>query len=305
MCIVTLQIHEGEAIFFDTSKFSIMSVESTSLNDFFESDPSCSELFRGLHAAPYLFREVMKKHNIVLLVFLKSLEMPDSYLCVVNTHLYYHPKGDDIRLVQTAIVFNFLKSKMDQFIRKTGQHTKVATVICGDLNSCPCIAAYDFIISGSVKRTHPDWMTYKLSEIPKCACDQKLLRGDSFSAESDSEEEEDGEETSDKETDTLGTMPILRSSGKLNRRPSTVDNFTGLDLKHEFHFKNATGTKHYTNYTLGYCGVLDYVFYDSKLLALERVVSLPSHSEVTEFVALPSVYFPSDHLALVVDLKWR
>ena len=306
--LVRLQIKEGEAIFYDTSKFSLMSVESTSLNDFFEHDPSCSELYHSLQIAPYFLRAVLKKHNIVLTVFLRSLDMPDTYLCVVNTHLYYHPMGDHIRLLQVATALKFLQTKVDKFHQIVGQHAKVATVICGDFNSCPCIAAYDFVLSGSVSQSHPDWMVYKLSEVPKCACNKRPLKGEDESSSSSSESDKEDDESQNSDRDVLGPLPALQPSEILRipkRRLSTVDEFRGLDLKHDFHFQNATGTNHYTNYTLGYYGVLDYIFFDSDLLAVERVVPLPSHSEVTEFVALPSVYFPSDHLALVVDLKWQ
>lgn len=286
------QIHEGAAIFFDTSKFSLVSTESTSLNEFFDSDPSCSALCKGLKDAPYFFREVKKKHNVVLSVFLRCLEMPDHYLLVATTHLYYHPKGDHVRLAQVAITLNFLKSKLEKYLHSVGSYVKVATILCGDFNSCPCIAAYEYIVKGHISRHHHDWMVYKLSEVPHCNCDNKhsLMKNESSSDESEDDQE------------TASNDPI---DARYKRRPSTVDNFKGLDLKHNFHFQNAYGSNHYTNFTTGYSGVLDYIFIDSDWLSVTRAVPFPSHEEVTEFVALPSVYFPSDHLALVSDLRWK
>lgn len=32
---------------------------------------------------------------------------------------------------------------------------------------------------------------------------------------------------------------------------------------------------------------------------------MPTHEEVTEHIALPSVTFPSDHIALVADLEYK
>ena len=37
---------------------------------------------------------------------------------------------------------------------------------------------------------------------------------------------------------------------------------------------------------------------------VEQVIPLPSHQEVTTYVALPSVSHPSDHIALICDLRW-
>ena len=40
-------------------------------------------------------------------------------------------------------------------------------------------------------------------------------------------------------------------------------------------------------------------------LEVEQVVPLPSEEELRANTALPSIVFPSDHLALVCDLKWK
>ena len=268
-----------------------MSNESASLSEFFQNDPSCSRLCSGLKDAPYFFREVIRKHNIVLAVFLRHLEMPDYYLLVATTHLYYHPKGDHVRLLQVAIVLSFLKSKLDNFLRSVGSHAKVATMLCGDFNSCPCIAAYEYVVKGRVSKHHRDWMVYKLNEVPHCNCESKQPLMQETSSSSDESEEE--------EESTVPPQTLYK------RRPSTVDDFKGLDLSHSFNFQNAYGSSHYTNFTGGYSGLLDYIFIDPDHLSVSRTVPFPSHEEVTEFVALPSVYFPSDHLALIADLKWK
>lgn len=265
-----------------------MSTESASLSEFFENDPSSSELYEGLKDAPYFFREVKKKHNVILLVFLRNIDIPDHYLMVATTHLYYHPKGDHVRLTQVAIGLNFLRSKLENFMHSVESDAKVATILCGDFNSCPCIAAYEYLVKGHVSQHHRDWMVYKQSKVPPCSCNRKQLLKHEGSSDSESEDEQESPD------DKL-----------YRRRPSTVDDFKGLDLEHQFHFQNAYGSSHYTNFTRGYSGVLDYIFLDSDHLSVSRVVPFPSHEEVTEFEALPSVYFPSDHLALVSDLRWK
>lgn len=61
----------------------------------------------------------------------------------------------------------------------------------------------------------------------------------------------------------------------------------------------------YTNYTPNFHDMLDYIFVDSKNLAVKQVVPMPTHEEVTLHTALPSVVFPSDHIALICDLTWN
>lgn len=308
-CLV-LQIQEGEAIFYEMSKFSLVSAESSSLSAFFQNDPSCADLYKGLMLSPFFFQEVMKKHNVILSAFLKSKEMPDHYLLVANTHLYYHPKGDHVRLMQIAIAMNFLKMKLEAYRQTVSKAAKIATVICGDFNSCPCIGAYEYVLSGKIASQHPDWMVYKLTEVPKCNCEMKRQKMKDDYSSSDSESENDADGVADPGEDQVGALPASKDPMPSfvripKRRLSTVDDFKGLDLEHQFHFENACGTKHFTNYTLGYSGILDYIFIDSDHLSVERTIPLPSHREVTEFVALPSVYFPSDHLSLVADIQWK
>ena len=232
----------------------------------------------------------------MLSAFLRCLGQPNHFICVVNTHLYFHPMADHIRLLQVVIGLRFLRASLCQFREAVGQDAKVAVVFVGDFNSCPCIAAYSYMTSGEVSRSHPDWMVYRMTEIPKCNCSDKR-------PQLSTEDEEEEAATSISETGSVWvTSEDLEQAKSSN---VTESEFSGLDLKHEFHFQNACGTEQYTNYTAGYCGVLDYIFFDSDHLELERVVHQPSHEEVTEFVALPSIYFPSDHLAIVADLKWQ
>ncbi len=297
-----MQIHEGEAIFYETSKFSLIGTDSAPLSLFLQTHPSCIELHKGLLAAPYFFAQVAKKHNIVMSVLLKSKDLPNHYLLLATTHLYYHPRGDHVRLVQVAIMMKFLQSKLEAYRQELGQEATIATMICGDFNSCPCIAAYKYVVSGSVADAHPDWTVYKLTDLPKCECDTKLRMQTGDGYDSDFETLTTSRTTGDTHQPTTSVTNEQPHSSNL---PSTIDDFKGINLEHPFHFHNVCGTKQVTNFTLGYRGILDYIFADSDHLSVERTIPFPTHSELSEFVALPSVYFPSDHLSLVADLKWN
>ena len=235
----------------------------------------------------------MSKHTILLIAFLRCLEKPDHYLCIANTHLYFHPLADHIRLIQVEISLRVIKSCVDKFRQTVAQQSTIATVFGGDFNTCPCVAAYSYMVTGSVGKQHPDWMVYRMTEVPRCNCHTKPFV---LSLEDD-QELEDGHSSNSSDEETVWP--------RKTRQAPEPDQFQGLDLHHDFHFQNATGITQYTNYTAGYQGVLDYIFIDSDLLEVERVVPAPSHEDVTEFVALPSIHFPSDHLAIVTDLKWK
>lgn len=59
----------------------------------------------------------------------------------------------------------------------------------------------------------------------------------------------------------------------------------------------------YTNYTVGFNGILDYVFYETGAFELEKVIPIPTLEKVKENIAMPSKVIPSDHCALVFELK--
>ncbi|KAK8737192.1 hypothetical protein OTU49_004376 [Cherax quadricarinatus] len=79
----------------------------------------------------------------------------------------------------------------------------------------------------------------------------------------------------------------------------------GVSLSHNLELDSACGCPPYTNYTTGFYGCLDYIFYQTDKFTIKQVIPMPSHEEVTQHVALPSITFPSDHIPLIADLTFR
>lgn len=79
----------------------------------------------------------------------------------------------------------------------------------------------------------------------------------------------------------------------------------GVSLSHSLLLASAYGKPEFTNFTEGFAGCLDYIFYQHDQLDVAQVVPLPSTEELQQHVALPSVVFPSDHVALVADMSWK
>ncbi|XP_023221224.1 2',5'-phosphodiesterase 12-like [Centruroides sculpturatus] len=79
----------------------------------------------------------------------------------------------------------------------------------------------------------------------------------------------------------------------------------GLSVSHGLKLASACGYPEYTNFTTGFKGCLDYIFYDTNNLEVEECIPFPTDEQVKQYTALPNVVFPSDHLALVSTLKWK
>ena len=78
-----------------------------------------------------------------------------------------------------------------------------------------------------------------------------------------------------------------------------------LEINHEFNLGSACGTPKYTNYTTGFADCLDYIFYDRETFDVSQVIPFPSEQELKLHTAIPNVVFPSDHIAIIADLKYK
>lgn len=74
-------------------------------------------------------------------------------------------------------------------------------------------------------------------------------------------------------------------------------------MTHPFHFESACGTPEYTNFTGDFKACLDYIFYEKENIKTLSFVPFPDESVLSQNTALPSQVFPSDHLALIADLR--
>jgi hypothetical protein len=80
------------------------------------------------------------------------------------------------------------------------------------------------------------------------------------------------------------------------------------DISHGLRLRNSADavafSEYFTNYTRGFKDILDYIFIDKDVLQVQRVLPFPTIEEISAEIALPSSNQPSDHVAVVVDLKF-
>ncbi|KAH8303927.1 hypothetical protein KR018_001349 [Drosophila ironensis] len=88
-------------------------------------------------------------------------------------------------------------------------------------------------------------------------------------------------------------------------RSNLEEAVSGVELSQPFKMDSACGTPEYTNFTTLFSGCLDYIYYQKDCFELLQSVPLPTEEEFKANTAIPSVVFPSDHVALIADLKFR
>ncbi|XP_033876929.3 2',5'-phosphodiesterase 12 [Acipenser ruthenus] len=228
--------HEGLATYFRRSKFTLLSQHDVTLSEALLSDPLHRDLLEKVSLSPAVRDQVVQRSTTLQVTVLQCVKDPSRKLCVANTHLYWHPKGGYVRLIQMAVALRHIERVLLEL------HPGATLLLLGDMNSTPSSGLYELLTRGAVSELHPDWS---------------------------------------------GAEEVC------------------LALSHSLTLSSACGEPAYTNYVGGFHGCLDYVFMDTRALAVEQVIPLPSHEEVTTHQALPSVAHPSDHIALVCDLWWK
>ncbi|EPZ32627.1 Endonuclease/exonuclease/phosphatase domain-containing protein [Rozella allomycis CSF55] len=61
----------------------------------------------------------------------------------------------------------------------------------------------------------------------------------------------------------------------------------------------------FTNFTPNFTGVLDYIWFSHKTLTVSAVLSGISEDYASKIVGFPNMHFPSDHIAIMVEFKWK
>lgn len=231
--------HEGLATYFRRTKFKLTSQHDIMLSKALTSDPIHAELLDKVSTNPNLKDKVVQRSTTLQVSVLQSLNDLSKKICVANTHLYWHPKGGNVRLIQIMVALRHLKQVISEFT------PEAPLLFSGDFNSTPSSGLFQLFNQGAIPESHPDWS----SSGPQEACP--------------------------------------------------------MEASNPFRLASAYGEPAYTNYVGGFHGCLDYIFMDPQVHQVEQVIPLPSHQEVTTYQALPSVSHPSDHIALVCDLKWK
>lgn len=261
---------EGEATFFRKSKFSLITRHDIVLKEALLNDSAQAAILDHVSPIPILLETLTKRNTVVQLSILKVLGFEKRYLCAVNTHLYYKPTYPHIRLLQSAIILNHIQKVISQFCSGDAD---------GGVN-----------VQADADHVSPQIANDGMHAYPQVAV---LFCGDFNS----------GPRTGLVELLTTGRVDSTHRDWTLCE--DKEEHCTTLSINHDWHLFSACGFPAFTNYTGGFKGTLDYIFGDKRYLEVESVVPLPSEDDLSSHLALPSVVIPSDHLALVCDVKWK
>lgn len=233
---------EGIATFYRTDRFDLIEHHGMNIGETIKQHPACQELWGKLQHNEKLIERICDLGTTLQVVILQSKEFPQKFITVANTHLYFHPDADHIRLLQIGFSSILVHDIISKF--KESPNQDVSLIFCGDFNSTPECGIFKLMTEQFVPDSFIDWNS-NLEQAVK-----------------------------------------------------------NVSLSQPVRMISACGTPEFTNYTVGFQACLDYIFVQDDKFKITKVVEIPEEEELSAHLAIPSVVFPSDHVAIIAELEF-
>jgi len=149
------QVSEGLSCFFHTSKFRMIGAVSYSLSEELPTNALLSDIWSAVKANEQLSKRILQRTTILQLVELEELAS-GRRLVMANTHLYFHPNADHIRLVQSIAGLR-LAQHLASNSKDQGNLDGAALVFCGDFNSCPGSGVFELMTLQRIDEDNEAW----------------------------------------------------------------------------------------------------------------------------------------------------
>lgn len=211
----------------------------------------------------------------------------DAPLIVSNTHLFFHPEADHIRLLQLFAIAHQLDRERSTIVSSSSdqQEQKMTTsvapfVLCGDFNTSLTNCAL-LLMNGHVPKNYRDYR--------RCL---NSFNWNAFRTKTESDT-----------TATTTTTTTMQETTRVHD-----DDFPEINLPKSFPCLETAypHTPVFTNFIVNFSATLDHILMSTnggELIWL-RQAEMPTLEQVTKDIAMPSPSFPSDHIAIVTDLRW-
>ncbi|KPI90472.1 hypothetical protein ABL78_0402 [Leptomonas seymouri] len=334
-------VKEGCAFLFRKSRYELLHADSVPLNYATLSERHVG-LAKRVGACPELKEALSAVTTIGARVVLRDVAS-NKEMVVGNTHLFFHANACHIRILQAYMLLHwlhttavaastetnpsssaFVETSQVKASRDTESSTLVAlpVVLCGDFNCTHTTGAYRLLTTGQVEAGHHSWEKGKLfwwgcsrllgydaerleellgeeTVLPQSTVARKDFKRKKTSGESASPTTESAEVA---EADAAPTPPRADDHVVAEVFRETIH---APPLHLQDAYQRTDPSMPWTNFTLTFREVIDYILFSSDSVEVLRTVPIPPESELNENFALPNKKYPSDHVALIADLSFK
>ena len=255
---------DGCAIFFKHTKFVLL---DRTLIDFVKEGIGRPDM-KGEHD---IFNRYMPKDNIAVAAFLEDRQS-GARTIIVNAHLHWDPAFADVKIIQTAVL-------MDEVSKLADKWSKMEP--CKDKQLFAHSRAEDDLPERAIQPGPSQ-------EYPNGPAVPLIVCGDYNSTPGSGVHE------------LLGTGSLAPDHSEL--KGHQYGNFTKQGMAHPFQLKSAyasIGELNFTNYTPGFVGVVDYIWYATQHFQVLELLGDIDEEYLKRVPGFPNTHFPSDHIALL------
>ncbi|TFK53627.1 hypothetical protein OE88DRAFT_1655840 [Heliocybe sulcata] len=262
---------DGCATFYNAKKFQLVEKQLIEFSSLAMQRPDFKK-------TDDMFNRVLGKDHVAV-VGLFEIKETGTRLIITNVHIVSGPQFPDVKLVQVALM-------VDEVEKIANNFAKYPPRLLGP----PADLTDDDSTSGEnqlgiqARRTGPAYTDG--TKIPTIVCgDFNSIPGS-------------------------GVYEFLSNGSIPSHHPDfmshTYGRYTSDGLRHRLGLRSAyaaAGELPMTNYTAGFQGVLDYIWYSSSNLAVNAVLGEVDRSYLEKVVGFPNAHFPSDHICIMSEFR--
>ncbi|KAG1650114.1 2',5'-phosphodiesterase 12 [Nymphon striatum] len=166
------EMHEGLACFYNQHKFKLLNKFVINLGEEAQKNENMSDICNKIKENEKLSERFFKRKTILQVLELEVLD-DNRRLLVANTHLYFHPDADHIRLLQGSIIIKYIEELL-ALKKLENTDFQYSVVICGDFNSCPEFGVYQLMMSQHIPENSADWKSCQGEEVKNLSVSHAL-----------------------------------------------------------------------------------------------------------------------------------
>lgn len=262
---------DGCAVFYKQSKFILLDKQLIEFATIAINRPD----MKNQHD---VFNRVMPKDNIAVICFFES-RLTGARIILVNVHLTWDLALADVKVIQTGILMEHVTKLAEKYARLPAlKEKKMITIPRADDAEAPPPQA----------DPGPSQEYRSNTDIPLLVC------GDFNSTE----------DSSVWELMSMGRVP----PDHLELGNYQYGSFTRDGIEHPFslrdayaHFKNTPDELPFTNYTPGFSGTIDYIWYSANTLEVVDLLGPPDANYLKRIPAFPNWHYPADHIQIMSE----
>lgn len=153
---------EGVAMFYNSARFELLRSYGINFGANLPTLPIFADLWSKIRQNQQLADRICDRSTAIQVNVLRSRDSEGKVLLVANTHLYFHPDADHIRLLQFGAAMQYVQYVHEQTVVDLKLASgDLSIVFCGDFNSVPECGIYKLITERLVPADFIDFQSSK------------------------------------------------------------------------------------------------------------------------------------------------